>query len=100
MSVTRIFLPHCDGNIIMKDNGLNGFIIEYEDLLYYSELNGYPTLIFKCFDDYSKIFDIDCWLHFLYSEKCDLRNSAIRDDERMFYNNLKEVQKIVNYCQK
>ena len=63
MSVTRI-LPRCDGDIIMEDNGMDGFRIEYEDLLYYSELNGYPTLIFKCFDHYSKIFDIDCWLHF------------------------------------
>ena len=82
MSVTQIIPPFCSGKIVMKDEGLNGFIIEYEDLLYYCELNGYPTVIFRCFDDYSKFFDIDCWLHFLYSEKCDLRTSAIRDDER------------------
>ena len=27
-----------------------------------------------------------------------MNTSLIRDDERMLYNNLKEVQKIVDYC--
>ena len=34
---------------------------------------------------------------FLYSEKFN-RSSLIRDDERLFYNNLKQVGKIVDYC--
>ena len=97
MSVTEI--RRDDETFVMKDKGLNGFIIEYEDLLYYSELTGYPFVRFRCFDDYSKFFDIDCWLHFLYSEKCD-RSSLIRDDEKLFYNNLKEVEKIVDHCKK
>ena len=97
MSVTEI--TRYDETFVMKDKGLNGFIIEYEDLLYYSELTGYPFVRFRCFDDYSKFFDIDCWLHFLYSEKCD-RSSLIRDDERLFYNNLKKVEKFVDYCKK
>ena len=97
MSVTEI--TRDDETFVMKDKGLNGFIIEYEDLLYYSELTGYPFVRFRCFDDYSKFFDIDCWLLFLYSEKCD-RSSLIRDDERLFYNNLKEVEKIVDHCKK
>ena len=100
MSVTEIFSPYSSGTILLKDKGLKGFIIEYEDLLYYCELTGYPFVKFRCFDDCSKFFDIDSWLHFLYSEKCDSRSSLIRDDERLFHNNLKEVQKIVDYCKK
>ena len=95
MSVTEI--TRKDETFIMKDEGLEGFVIEFERLEYYCELTGYPFVRFICFDDYSKFFDIDCWLHFLYSEKCD-RSSLIRDDERLFHNNLKEVEKIVDYC--
>ena len=84
----------------IKDEGLEGFIIEYIRLEYYNDFSGYPFVKFRCFDDYSKFFDIDCWLHFLYSEKCQSRTSLVRDDERLFYNNLKEVQKIVDYCKK
>ena len=97
MSVTEI--TRDDETFVIKDEGLDGFIIEYENVDYYNDFSGYPFVRFRCFDDYSKFFDIDCWLHFLYSEKCD-RSSLIRDDERMFYNNLKEVEKIVDYCKK
>ena len=76
---------------------MDGFIIEYERLEYYNDFSGYPIVRFRCFDDYSKFFDIDCWLHFLYSEKFD-RSSLIRDDERLFLNNLKEIEKLVDYC--
>ena len=72
---------------------------EFENSLYYDDFSGYPFVRFRCFDDYSKFFDIDCWLHFLYSVKFE-KSSLIRDDERMFYNNLKEVEKIVDYCKK
>ena len=92
MSVTEI--TRNGESFIMKDEGLKGFVIEYEEVMRYSELTGYPFVRFRCFDDYSKFFDIDCWLHFLYSEKCD-RSSLIRDDERMFYNNLKEVRRLL-----
>ena len=95
MSVTEFTRNHETFEI--RDEGLDGYIIEYKRLEYYSELNGYPFVRFRCFDDYSKFFYIDCWLHFLYSEKCD-RSSPIRDDERLFYNNLKEVEKFVDYC--
>ena len=97
MSVTEI--TRNGETFVMKDKGLEGFVIEYEEVMYYCELTGYPFVRFRCFDDYSKFFDIDCWLHFSYSEKCD-RSSLIRDDERMFYNSLKEVEKIVDYCKK
>ena len=83
----------------IMDEGLDGYIIEYENVDYYGGL-GYPYVRFRSFDDYSKFFDIDCWLHFLYSEKCGSRSSLIRDDERMFYNNLTEVEKLVDYCKK
>ena len=97
MSVTE--LTRNNETFVIRDEGLDGFIIEYERLEYYDELTGYPFVRFRCFDDYSKFFDIDCWLHFLYSEKCE-QSSLIRDDERLFYNNLKEVQKIVDYWKK
>ena len=94
MEVTR---EHEKFQII--DEGLDGYIIEYENVDYYCDLC-YPYVRFRCFDDYSKFFDIDCWLHFLYSEKCASRSSLIRDDERLFYNNLTEVEKLVDYCKK
>ena len=97
MSVTEI--TRDDETFKIKDEGLDGFIIEYERLEYYNDFSNYPFVRFRCFEDYSKFFDIDCWLHFLYSEKCE-RSSLIRDDERLFYNNLKEVEKIVDYCKK
>ena len=98
MSVTEITRNYDKFEI--KDEGLEGFIIEYIRLEYYNDFSGYPFVKFRCFDDYSKFFDIDCWLHFLYSEKCNSRTSLVRDDERLFYNNLKEVLKIVDYCKK
>ena len=97
MSVTEI--TRDDEIFKIKDEGLDGFIIEYERLEYYNDFSGYAYVRFRCFDDYSKFFDIDCWLHFLYSEKFE-QSSLIRDDERLFYNNLKEVQKLVDYCKK
>ena len=95
MSVTEI--TRNGEPFIMKDEGLKGFVIEYEEVTRYSELTGYPFVRFRCFDDYAKFFDIDCWLHFLYSEKFG-RCSLIRDDERLFYNTLKLVGKNVDKC--
>ena len=97
MSVTEI--TRDDKTFVIKDEGLDGYVIEYERLEHYNDFSGYPFVRFRCFDDYSKFFDIDCWLHFLYSEKCE-QSSLIRDDERLFYHNLKEVEKIVDYCKK
>ena len=94
MSVTEI--TRYGDKFEIKDGGLKGYTYEYIRLEYYSDF-GYPYVKFRCFDDYSKFFYIDCSLHFLYSENCDLRTSLIRDDERLFYNNLNEVQKIVDY---
>ena len=62
MSVTEI--TRDDETFKIKDEGLDGFIIEYERLEYYNDFSGYPFVRFRCFDDYSKFFDIDCWLHF------------------------------------
>ena len=95
MSVKKIEL--FDELFEIRDEGLDGFVIERENVYYYNDFTGYPFVRFRCFDDYLKFFDIDCWLHFLYSEECD-RSSLIREDERLFYNNLKEVEKIVDYC--
>ena len=69
MSVTEI--TRNGEPFIMKDEGLKGFVIEYEEVTRYSELiiTGYPFVRFRCFDDYAKLFDINCWLIFLYSEK-------------------------------
>ena len=77
---------------IMRDEGLKGFVIES-----YCELTGYPFVRFRFYDDYSKFFDINFWLNFLYYGK-NVRSSLLRDDKRLFYNNLKEVGKIVDYC--
>ena len=82
---------------IMKDEGLKCFVIEYEEVTRYSELTGYPFVRFRCFDDYAKLFDINCWLIFSYSEKFG-RSSLIRDYEKLFYKILKKVGKIVDYC--
>ena len=54
---------------------------------------------FRCLDDYLKFFDIDFWLHFLYRENGE-PSTLIREDERMFYNNLKEIKKFVDYFKK
>ena len=97
MSVTEV--TRDDEIFKIKDEGLDAFVIERENADYYNDFTGYPFVRFRCFDDYSKFFDIDCWLHFLYSEKCE-QSSLIRDDERLFYNNLKEVEKPVDYCKK
>ena len=65
----------------------------------FTGFTGYPYVRFRCFDDYSKFFDIDYWLHFLYSEKCE-KSTLLRKGERLFYNNLEEVEKLVDYCKK
>ena len=95
MSVTEI--TRNGEPFIIKDKGLKGYVIEYEEVTRCSELTGYPFVRFRCFDDYAKLFDIDCWLIFLYSEKFG-RSSLIRDYERLFYIILKKVGKIVDYC--
>ena len=95
MSVTNIMRN--EESFLLKDEGSKGFVIETEDLCYYSDFTGCAYVRFKCFDDYSKYFYIDCWSHCLYSEKC-YRNSKIRNNERMFYNIFKEIEKLVDQC--
>ena len=62
MSVKKIEL--FDELFEIRDEGLDGFVIECENVDYYNDFTGYPFVRFRCFDDYSKFFDIDCWLHF------------------------------------
>ena len=50
MVVTKIY--RYGDEIVFKDKGLKGYIIEFTDLHYYSELNGYPHVKFRCLDDY------------------------------------------------
>ena len=97
MVVRRTKIQRYGKTIVFKDEGLKGYTIEFTDLEYDTGL-GFPYVRFRSFDDHSKFFDIDCWLHFLYSENSELNTSLIRDGEKMFYNNLKEVEKIVDYC--
>ena len=95
MVVRRTEIQRYGETIVFKDEGKKGYTIEFPDIDYGL---GTSFIKFKSFDDYSKFFDIDCWLHFLYSENSHLNTSLIRDDEKMFYNNLKEVEKIIDYC--
>ena len=90
MVVRRTEIQRYGETIVFKDEGLKG-------LEFVSDL-GASFIKFKSFDDYSKFFNIDCWLHFLYSENSHINTSLIRDDEKMFYNNLKEAEKIIDYC--
>ena len=90
MVVRRTEIQRYGETIVFKDEGLKG-------LEFVSDL-GASFIKFQSFDDYSKFFNIDCWLHFLYSENSHINTSLIRDDEKMFYNNLKEAEKIIDYC--
>ena len=96
MSVTNFMRK--GESFLLKDEGLKGFVIESEDVDYYCELTGCPYVRFSCFDDYSKFFYIDCWLHFLHSKKFYQSPLTRNVDERMFYNILKEMEKLVNCC--
>ena len=96
MSVSRI--TRNKESFLLKDEGSKGFVIETEDLCHYSDFIGCPYVRFKRFEDYSKYFYIDCFLVFLYSVKC-YRKSKIRNNERIFYNILKEIEKLVYQCE-
>ena len=62
-------------------------------------VSGYAFVQFKCFDDFSKFLDINCRLNNLYTEEHRL-STLLRNEERLFYYNLKEVEKFVDYCKK
>lgn len=66
-------------------------------------------LIFKSHDHYINIWNIDNWLHFLYKPNPDFDtdddisdepliviNSGFREDENLFYNTLREVNKLLD----
>ena len=66
-------------------------------------------LIFKSLDDYISIWNIDNWLHFLYKPNPEydehddycfkptlIKNSIFRESEESFYNNLREVSKLID----
>ena len=62
MSVSRI--SRNDESFLLKDEGSKGFVIETEDLCYYTDFTGCAYVRFKSFEDYSKYFYIDCCLLF------------------------------------
>lgn len=66
-------------------------------------------LIFKSLDDYISIWNIDNWLHSLYTPnpECNVHdeycfkpsliiNSGFRESEELFYNNLRDVSKLID----
>ena len=93
MSVSRI--RRNGESFSIKDLGTKGFEIETKDLCCDSDYAACPFVRFKSFEDYLKYFYVDSLLDFLYSVKCYF-NSNIRNNERMFYNNLKEIEKSVD----
>ena len=95
MVVRRMEIRRYGQRIVIKDEGLKGYTIRFPDTEY---VFGANYIKFKSFDDYSKFVDIDCWLHFLYTENSHTNTCLIRDDEKMFYNNLKKLERIIDYC--
>ena len=96
--VVRSEIQRYSNNIVFKDKGIKGYTIEFTDLEYYSELNDYPFIKFKSFDDYFKIYNIDNHLYFLYTKSYHSISCMARDDEKLFYNILKEIEKIIEDC--
>ena len=66
-------------------------------------------LIFNSVEDYNSIWNINDWLHFLYkinpefdahreycSKKPLIINEGFREDEKIFYNTLREVNRLID----
>ena len=83
--------------IEFTDKGLDGYRIDFPDSACFCDFS--PSFItFPSFDDYLKIYNIDNWLYFLYSENSHTNSYLVREDEKLFYNNLKETEKIIKDC--
>ena len=94
---TRKEIYRCGEKIVFEDKELDGYRIEFP----YTECEnewGATFIKFKSFDDYLKFYNIDNWLHFLYCGNSYTNSCLIKEDENLFYNNLKEIEKIIKDC--
>ena len=83
----------------LKDEGTDGYVLELENSDYYDDFSGYVCVKFICFEEFLSFLDVNSNLHFLYCEKCGI-STLFRKDERMFYHQLKELEKLVEHCKK
>ena len=81
----------------LKDQGEDGYVIEIDNTDYYNDFSGFDHVRFKCFDDFLSIVDVSTIFHFLYCENCGI-STLLRKDERMFYHELKKLEKLVEHC--
>ena len=81
----------------LKDEGEDGYVIEFVNSDYYNDFRGYDHVRFKCFDEFLSFVDVNTILHFLYCENCGI-STLLRKDERMFYHELKQLEKLVEHC--
>ena len=81
----------------LNDQGEDGYVIEIDNTDYYSDFRGYDHVRFKCFDEFLCFVDVNTILHFLYCEYCGI-STLVRKDERMFYHELKQLEKLVEHC--
>ena len=81
----------------MKGEGEDGYVIELEDSCYWNEFSGYAKVNFKSYDDFLCLLDVNTVLHFIYCEDCGI-NTFLRKDEKLFYHELKKLEKYVEYC--
>ena len=93
-----IFEVHRNEEVFnLKDEGEDGYVIKLEDADYYSDFRGNAHVRFKCIDEFLSFVDVNTILHFLYCENCGI-STLVRKDERMFYHELKQLEKLVeNY---
>ena len=83
----------------LKDKGEDGYVIEIDNTDYYSDFRGFDHVRFKCFDEFLSFVDVNTILHFLYCENCGI-STSLRKDERMFYHELKQLEKLVEHYKK
>ena len=98
MDVISTQIERYCGTVKIKDRGIKGYKIEFRDLIYYNELSGYSFIKFESFDDYFKFYNIDNHLYFLYTERYHSNSCMVREDEKLFYNILKEIEKNIEDC--
>ena len=89
MDVISTQIERYCGTIKIKDRGIKGYKIEFRDLIYYNKLSGYSFI---------KFYDVDNHLYFLYTESYHSNSCMVREDEKLFYNILKEIEKNIEDC--
>ena len=97
LTIRKTEIKRYGETIVFKDEGLKGYRIEFTALEFYTDL-GFPYIKFKSLDDYFKFYNIDNHLYFLYPESYHSNSCMVRDDEMLFYNILKEIEKIIKDC--